>query len=90
MCPLEVGGIMIARPGSACKEQAGGQAGGQASRRLVFGRRFDFAATHNAAAAAVSLGIAWMHGDVQEQGGPTPVEAWSTMEVIKIRATPRD
>ena len=50
----------------------------------------DFAATHNAAAAAVSLGIAWMHGDVQEQGGPTPVEAWSTMEVIKIRATPRD
>ena len=51
---------------------------------------FDFNATHNAAAAAVSLGIAWMHGDVQEQDGPKPVKSWSTMEVIKIRATPRD
>jgi hypothetical protein len=54
------------------------------------GRTFGFEATHNAAAAAVSLGIAWMHGVVQEEGEPAPVKSWSTMEVIKIRATPRD
>ncbi len=54
------------------------------------GRTFDFEATHNAAAAAVSLGIAWMHGIMREVGGPQPVESWSTMEIIKIRATPRD
>ena len=58
---------------------------------LTFGgHTFNFEATHNAAAAGVSLGIAWMHGIVQEEGGPTPVQNWSTMEVIKIRATPRD
>ncbi|CAN5618574.1 hypothetical protein BH09ACT7_BH09ACT7_40160 [soil metagenome] len=58
---------------------------------LAFGgREFNFEATHNAAAAAVSLGIAWMHGTMHEVGGPTPVKSWSTMEVIKIRATPRD
>lgn len=54
------------------------------------GRTFDFEATHNAAAAGVSMGIAWMHGDVQQRGCPKPVKSWSTMEVIKIRATPRD
>ena len=54
------------------------------------GRTFDFEATHNSAAAGVSLGIAWMHGVVQERGGPQPVKSWSTMEVIKVRATPRD
>lgn len=59
--------------------------------RLEFGgRTFDFEATHNAASAAISLGVAWMHGDMREAGGPRPVEGWSTMEVIKIRATPRD
>jgi hypothetical protein len=58
---------------------------------LTFGgRTFDFEAHYNAANSGVSLGIAWMHGDVQEQGGPKPVASWSTMEVIKIRATPRD
>jgi hypothetical protein len=54
------------------------------------GRTFNFEATHNAAAAAVSLGIAWMHGVMQEDEGPQPTKSWSTMEVIKIRATPRD
>jgi hypothetical protein len=54
------------------------------------GRTFNFEATHNAAAGAVSLGIAWMHGTMQEEGGPKPVKGWSTMEVIKVRATPRD
>lgn len=54
------------------------------------GRTFHFDATHNAAAAAVSLGIAWMHGTMCAEGGPTPARSWSTMEVIKIRATPRD
>ena len=54
------------------------------------GHTFDFEATHNSAAAAVSLGIAWMHGTVQKKDGPEPVQSWSTMEVIKIRATPRD
>jgi hypothetical protein len=34
------------------------------------GRTFDFEATHNAAAAAVSLGIAWVHRTPQESGGP--------------------
>lgn len=59
--------------------------------RLEFGgRTFTFDATHNAAAAAVSMGIAWMHGNVREQGAPEPAQCWSTMEVIKIRATPRD
>ncbi|MBL7497158.1 hypothetical protein I6A84_41925 [Frankia sp. CNm7] len=58
---------------------------------LTFGgRTFSFEGTHNAAAAAVSLGIAWLHGTVREEGGPKPVRSWSTMEVIKIRATPRD
>jgi hypothetical protein len=54
------------------------------------GRTFTFEATHNAAAAAVSLGIAWMHGVMREELGPEPVKSWSTMEVIKMRATPRD
>lgn len=54
------------------------------------GHTFEFEATHNAAAAGVSLGIAWMHGTVSEPGGPTPVATWSTMEVIKVRATPRE
>ncbi len=54
------------------------------------GRTFNFAATHNAAAAGISLGIAWMHGTMQEVDGPTPVKSWSTMEVIKSRATPRN
>jgi hypothetical protein len=54
------------------------------------GRTFIFEATHNAAAAAVSLGIAWMHGTMQEAGGPKPVKSWSTVEIIKLRATPRD
>ncbi|MBI3213054.1 MAG: hypothetical protein HYZ38_04475 [Mycobacterium sp.] len=58
---------------------------------LAFGgRTFEFEATHNAAAAAVSLGIAWMHGAVREVGRPRPARSWSTMEVIRIRATPRD
>ena len=34
------------------------------------GHTFDFEATHNSAAAAVSLGIAWMHGTVQKKDGP--------------------
>ena len=64
------------------------------------GRSFDFRGTHNAAACAAALGIAWLHGTVQERGGPTPVCSWSTMEVIQrswsrndskgTRATPRD
>ncbi|PXW36226.1 UNVERIFIED_CONTAM: hypothetical protein DES50_1011176 [Williamsia faeni] len=54
------------------------------------GRTFNFEATHNAAAAGISLGIAWMHGTMHEEGAPTPVKSWSTMEVIKSRATPRD
>jgi hypothetical protein len=54
------------------------------------GKAFDFEATHNAANAGVALGIAWMHGEVQERGGKKPVKSWATMEVIKIRATPRD
>jgi hypothetical protein len=47
------------------------------------GRHFDFQGTHNAAACAAALGIAWLHGTVQERGGPTPVKSWSTMEVIQ-------
>jgi hypothetical protein len=54
------------------------------------GRTIDFEATHRAAAAAVSLSIAWMHGTMQEAAGPNRVMSWSTMEIIKIRATPRD
>ncbi|ONH58200.1 hypothetical protein CcI49_22095 [Frankia sp. CcI49] len=58
---------------------------------LTFGgRTFNFEGTHNAAAAAVSLGIAWLHGTMQEEGGPTPVRSWSTMEIIKSRATSRE
>lgn len=63
------------------------------------GRAFDFVGTHNAAACAAALGIAWLHGTVQERGGLAPVNSWSTMEVIKRswnrartegdRATPR-
>ena len=53
------------------------------SATLAFGgRTFDFTTTHNAAAQAASLGIKWVHGRVQEQGGPVPVQTWSTMEVI--------
>ena len=63
------------------------------SASLTFGgRTFDFTTTHNAAAQAASLGIKWVHGRVQEKGGPVPVRTWSTMEVI-VRgaetATPR-
>ena len=47
------------------------------------GRIFDFHGTHNAAACAAALGIAWLHGTVRERGGPAPVRSWSTMEVIK-------
>ncbi|MEV0708735.1 hypothetical protein [Nocardia aurea] len=47
------------------------------------GRTFDFQATHNAAACAAALGIAWLHGTVREQGGPEPTNSWSTMEVIQ-------
>ncbi|OMC38328.1 hypothetical protein A5740_27285 [Mycobacterium sp. GA-1841] len=54
------------------------------------GRTFNFTATHNAAAAAVSLGIAWMHGTMHEENGPRPTQSWSTMEIIKVRATPRE
>lgn len=63
------------------------------------GRTFDFTGTHNAAACAAALGIAWLHGTVQEVDGPVPVRSWSTMEVIqrswsrsdteRTRATPR-
>lgn len=64
------------------------------------GHTFDFRGTHNAAACAAALGIAWLHGTVRERGGPEPVRSWSTMEVIQrswsrknsegTRATPRD
>ena len=58
---------------------------------LTFGgRTFQFTGSHNAAACAAALGIAWLHGVVQEEGGPTPVNSWSTMEVIQRNATPRD
>ena len=58
---------------------------------LIFGgKTFHFDATHNAAAQGVSKGIAWMHGTVHEEGGAKPANSWSTMEVIKVRATPRD
>lgn len=58
---------------------------------LTFGgRTFHFTGTHNAAACAAALGIAWLHGKVQEEGGPTPVNSWSTMEVIQRNATPRN
>lgn len=66
---------------------------------LAFGgHTFDFTGTHNAAACAAALGIAWLHGTVQERDGRAPVASWSTMEVIqrswsrgsKARATPRD
>ncbi|WP_319448711.1 MULTISPECIES: hypothetical protein [unclassified Mycobacterium] len=63
------------------------------------GHTFDFQGTHNAAACAAALGIAWLHGTVQERGGIVPVKSWSTMEVIQRswdrnhseggRATPR-
>ena len=52
--------------------------------RLAFGgRTFEFTGTHNAAACAAALGIAWLHGAVQEAGGRTPVRSWATMEVIQ-------
>lgn len=63
------------------------------------GHTFEFTGTHNAAACAAALGIAWLHGTVQERGGRAPVQSWSTMEVIqrswnrghtKDRAAPRD
>ncbi|MBH0778074.1 hypothetical protein [Nocardia bovistercoris] len=60
------------------------------------GHTFDFQGTHNAAACAAALGIAWLHGTVQERGAARPVASWSTMEVIQRnwggsggRATPR-
>lgn len=62
------------------------------------GHTFDFTGTHNAAACAAALGIFWLHGTVQRQGGPKAVRSWSTMEVIQkglssdadgARATPR-
>lgn len=63
------------------------------------GHTFAFTGTHNAAACAAALGIAWLHGTVQEVGGPVPARSWSTMEVIqrswsqsgtaRTRATPR-
>lgn len=69
--------------------------------RIEFGgHAFDFQGTHNSAACAAALGIAWLHGTVQEEGGPKPIKSWSTMEVIQRgwdegaessqRATPRD
>jgi len=54
------------------------------------GHTFHFEGNYNAAAVGVSLGIAWLHGTVEHEGAPKPVNSWSTMEVIKVRATPRD
>jgi hypothetical protein len=54
------------------------------------GRTFNFEATHNAAAAGVSLGIAWMHGIMQEEGGPQPVKSgprWRSSRYARRRAT---
>lgn len=52
--------------------------------RLSFGgHAFDFTGTHNAAACVAALGIFWLHGTVQREGGPKAVRSWSTMEVIK-------
>ncbi|MEV0355602.1 hypothetical protein AB0H71_05995 [Nocardia sp. NPDC050697] len=58
---------------------------------LAFGgHTFDFRGTHNAAACAAALGIAWLHGTVQRAGGEQPVRSWSTMEVIQRNWGGRD
>lgn len=54
------------------------------------GRTFKFEGDHNAAAWVISSGVAWLHGTAYEEGGPKPEKSWSTMEVIKVRATPRE
>jgi len=53
------------------------------------GRTFEFKGHYNAA-AAVSQGLAWLHGTLYEEEGPKPVKSWATMEIIKRRATPRE
>ncbi len=62
----------------------------QAATLKFGGRTFKYEGQYNAAGGAVSMAIDWLHGIVSEGGGPKPVKSWSTMEVIKVRATPRE
>jgi hypothetical protein len=58
---------------------------------LAFGgRTFQWQPTHNAIFAGPTARFGHLYGTVQEVGGPKPVKSWSTMEIIKARATPRD
>jgi hypothetical protein len=61
------------------------------SATLAFGgRTFQWTPTHNAAFNGPSGRFAHLYGTVQEVGGPKPVGSWSTMEIIKARAKPRN
>jgi len=61
------------------------------SAALSFGgRRFEWTPTHNAVFNGPSARFAHLYATVQEVGGPKPVKSWSTMEIIKARATPRN
>jgi hypothetical protein len=61
------------------------------SATLAFGgRTFEWQPTHNAAFNGPAGRFAHLQGSVQEVGGPKPVKSWSTMEIIKARATPRN
>ena len=42
------------------------------------GHIFTFDGTHNAAACAAALGIAWLHGTVHKHRASAPVKSWST------------
>jgi hypothetical protein len=58
---------------------------------LAFGGyTFQWEPTHNAAFNGPGARFAHLYGSVQEVGGPKPVKSWSTMEIIKARATPRN
>jgi hypothetical protein len=61
------------------------------SATLAFGgRTFNWEVSHNAVAEGPGAIVAHLHGKVQEDGGPVPVQSWSTMEIITVRAAPRD
>jgi hypothetical protein len=53
------------------------------------GRTFRWEARYNAAPAGPTARAYHVFGVVQEDGGPRPVNSWSTMEMITARARPR-
>jgi hypothetical protein len=53
------------------------------------GHTFDWQFTHNAVNDGPSASVAHLYGTVEEVGGPKPVQSWSTMEIVMVRAGAR-